>query len=659
MKRLFLICFTAISLSAFGAEPAERTTIPILDAPTLTLSCRQVILDTRDVTAKLAAVPIDSVTPDLLSQWDDASMNLENVVGPAAILSNVHPDKRVRDAAEDCLVKVTTLQTEIFQNEDLYKRVSALKTATPVQAKFRQDLLDAFDDSGVSLAKDKRARAREIVDRAALLSQEFEKNIRDNNTRLTFTLAEAKGLPQSYIDRVKDGKGNIAVGFDYPDFYPFMQSVESEPARRRYYVAFQSRGGARNLAILDELTALRKELATLYGYPSFAAYVTKRNMVENPETVDKFLNSVRSTVIDVEKRDLGELRKLKAQTNGTPLAQTTMNRWDVPYWRERLRQQRYAVDEESTRKYFPTKAAQDWMLDITSRLYGVTFEPATVPVWHPDVQYFDLKDTATGAFLGGVYFDLYPREGKFKHAASWPVRGVSTRVGRKPVSVLVTNFDRTGLTTGEVETFFHEFGHVMHGVLSETVYNQHAGTSVQRDFVEAPSQIYEEWARNPQSIALLKAHCSGCPEIDAALLKRLHDARNFGRGIDYERQHEYAAFDMSLAGASPENAMATWKKIEGGSPLGFVDGTAFPGTFAHIAGGYASGYYGYMWAEVIGLDMLSAWRGSLLDPAVGMKFRKTVLARGGEEPAKAIVERFLGRPVSSDAFFAEITGKRE
>jgi thimet oligopeptidase len=458
---------------------------------------------------------------------------------------------------------------------------------------------------------------------------------------------------------VKDGKGNIAVTFDYPDFYPFMQNVASEPARRRYYVAFQSRGGTRNLQILDELTALRKELATLYGSPSFAAYVTKRNMVENPETVDKFLNSVRSTVIDVEKRDLGELRKLKAQTTGTPLAQTTMNRWDVPYWREQLRQQRYTVDEESTRQYFPAKAAQDWMLDITSRLYGVTFEPATVPVWHPDVQYFDVKDGATGAFIGGVYFDLYPREGKFKHAASWPVRGVSTRVGRKPLSVLVTNFDRKGLTTDEVETFFHEFGHVMHGVLSETEYNQHAGTAVQRDFVEAPSQIYEEWARNPQSIALLKGHCPGCPEIDAALLKRLHDARNFGRGIDYERQHEYAAFDMSLAGRTPENAMATWKKIEGASPLGFVEGTAFPGTFAHIAGGYASGYYGYMWAEVIGLDMLSAWRGSLLDPAVGMKFRKTVLARGGEEPAKTIVERFLGRPVSSDAFFAEITGKRE
>jgi thimet oligopeptidase len=659
MKKVLAIVSIVCAGSAFGAEaPAERTTIPILDAPTVTAACTQAINEARDRANKWAALPLSEVTADVLNKWDEGSIAIEDVVGPAAILASVHTDKKTRDAANDCLIRISSLQTDIYQNEELYKRIAAVKPTTPVQEKFKRDLVEGFEDSGVALPKEKRARAKEISDRLAVLSEEFSKNIRENTTKLTFTANEAQGLPQSYVDRTKDANGNIVVGFDYPDFVPFMSSAGNEKARERYYVEYQKRGTARNLAILDEITSLRRELAGLYGYPSYATYVTRRRMVENPETVDKFLREVSTAVTDVEKRDLEEVRKLKAETLGTPLASTKLNRWDLNYWRDRLRDKRYKIDQEATRKYFPTPQAQAWLLDITQRLYGVKFEPAVVPVWHPDVQYFDVKNT-NGDFVGGIYLDLFPRDGKYKHAAAWPVRGVSTRVGRKPISVLVTNFDRNGLTFDEVETFFHEFGHVMHGVLSETQYNQHSGTSVQLDFVEAPSQIYEEWARDPEALKLLKTHCPACPEVDAATLERLSSAQRFGRGIDYSRQHQYASFDMSLAGGKNEKALDAWKRIEGASPLGYVAGTEFPGTFGHLAGGYAAGYYGYMWSEVIGLDMLSAWKGRLLDPAVGMKFRKTVLARGGELPAKAVVQEFLGRPVSSEAFFAEITGTRK
>ena len=656
MKKLTLLTLLA-ALPLSAAE--ERTTIPILDAPTLTAACSQVILQARETTNTLAALPLDQATvATVLNAWDDNSIAVENVAGPASLLANVHPDQRVRDAGEDCLVRLSSVTTEIFQNEELFKRVSAVKTSTPVEAKLRQDLIEGFEDSGVALPKEKRARVKEISDRIALLSQEFGKNIRDNTTKLTFSLAEAKGLPQSYIDRVKDGKGNIVVGFDYPDYVPFMESAESEAARKRYMTEYQKRGTPRNLAILDEITALRKELSSLYDLPSYAHLIVRRKMVETPATVDKFLRDVNRAVTEVEKRDLEELRKLKATTLKTPLAQTKLNRWDLSYWRERLRGERYSIDQEATRKYFPAKPTQDWIIDITERLYGVKFQPAVVPLWHPDVQYFDVVEADGGAHVGGVYLDLFPRDGKFKHAAAWPVRGVSRRVGRRPISTLVTNVDRSGFTIEEVETLLHEFGHVMHGVLSETQYNQHAGTSVQGDFVEAPSRIYEEWARVPESLSLLKKHCGSCPELDAATLKRFNDARRFGAGVDYSRQHLYSAFDMALAGEKPEKSLDVWKRLETATPLGFVPGTEFPGTFGHLTGGYAAGYYGYMWAEVIGLDMSSAWKGNLLDPAVGMRFRKTVLARGGEEPAKQIVERFLGRPVNSEAFFAEITGRR-
>jgi thimet oligopeptidase len=655
MKSVFAVLL--VTGSAFAAAP-ERTTIPILDDVTVKAACTQSITDATAELEKLKALPVDQAgVENVLNAWDRNVIAAENVLGPVAILANVHPDKKVRDAADDCLVKYSSFETEIYQNEQLFQRVNAVKTSNQAQARLRTDLIEAFEDSGVALPKEKRARAKEITDRIALLAQEFEKNLRDNNTKLTFTPAEYKGLPQSYIDRVKSADGNIVVGFDYPDYVPFMSAAENEKARERYYVAYMKRGTTRNLAILDEVTKLRKELAGLYGYPSYAHYATKRRMAETPQAVNGFLAEVSKSVEDVEKRDLEELRKLKSDTTGTPLAQTKINRWDVGYWRERMREKRFNIDEESTRKYFPSDATREWLLDVTSRMYGLKFEPAVVPVWHPDVLYYDVKDAATGAFIGGVYLDLYPREGKFKHAAAWPTRHGSTLAGRQPISVLVTNFDRKGMTFGEVQTFFHEFGHVMHGVLSETAYASESGTSVQRDFVEAPSQMYEEWARRPETLALLKAHCADCPQLDAATVKALQDARNYGKGIDYARQYLYAAFDMSLAGETPVSSMDAWKKVEGASVLGYIPGTEFPGTFAHILGGYAAGYYGYMWSEVIGKDMLSAWGDNILDTNVGLKFRKTVLARGGEEPAKAIVERFLGRPVSSKAFFDDLKGK--
>ena len=646
MKRLLI----ATLLAATGANAAERTTLPILDAISVKALCTQALLEAKAAYAKVET----EGAPDILATWDDLTIDLENAIGPIAVLNNLHPDKKVRDAGEDCLNKVSSFSTELYQNEKLFERVNAAKPANAVETRFRLDILESFEDSGVSLPKAKRTRAKEISDRITVLGQEFAKNIRDNTTKITFTAAEAKGLPQSYVDRVKDAAGNLVVGFDYPDYVPFMSAAENEKARERYYLAYMKRGSARNLEILDEVTKLRKELGALYGYPSYAHYVTKRRMAGTPQAVNAFLDDVAKAVAEVEKRELDDLRKLKAETLGTPPASTKMNRWDVTYWRERLREKRYAIDEESTRQYFPSDATRNWIIDITERVYGVKFEQAAVPVWHPDVLYYDVTEAGSGKFVGGIYLDLYPRDGKFKHAAAAPARRSSTRADRRPVSVLMTNFDRKGMTFDEVQTFFHEFGHVMHNVLSETQYASQGGTSVQQDFVEAPSQIYEEWARRPATLALLKAHCQGCPELDAKTVKALQDARNYGKGIDYARQHNYAAFDMALSGETPSPAMDAWKKVEGATQLGYVAGTEFPGTFGHLLGGYASGYYGYMWSEVIGKDMLSAWGADILDAKVGMKFRKGVLARGGEQNAKELVEAFLGRPVSSKAWFEEI-----
>ena len=620
-----------------------RATIPILTSDEVAATAASGLQAARERLATIEELPLESVNvSNVLDAWDDAATMLEDAFGPISLLNSVHPEASVRDAADRALIDESVFMTGVFQNEKLFERVSRVDPRTPAQKRLKKDLIESFEDSGVALPPEKRERFKAISERLTELAQEFAKNIRENKTVLTFTPDEYKGLPASYLDRVpKDAEGNIVVGFDYPDYVPFMMNSESSEARKRYYIANTNRGTERNLAIMNEIVQLRREIAGLYQVPSYAHYVTKRRMVENPETVARFLDEVKSAVTDAELRDLDQLRKLKG---------SQIERWDMMFYRERLREQRYDVDQEELRKFFPTLPAVHWMLDISERLYGVRFEKSSVPVWHEDVFYLDVKDADGGELIGGIYLDLYPRADKYKHAAAWPVRGVSRRTGRKPISALVTNFDRTGLTHNELETLLHEFGHVLHGVLSKTEYNMHSGTSVERDFVEAPSQMYEEWANRMESLSLLGT------EIDESLVSRIRASRRFGSGIDYGRQHLYAAYDMALSSAEPGECLAVWKAMEASTPMGHIEGTSFPGTFEHIASGYAAGYYGYMWAKVIALDLISAFGENLMSSATGSRFREMILSRGSEEPARVLVERFLGRPVSSEAFFAEIRG---
>ncbi|MCU1246286.1 MAG: Thimet oligopeptidase [Acidobacteria bacterium] len=643
-----------------GAQvAAERATIPIYSAEELRDAAASVLAAARLRVADIERIPPEQVTPEnLLDLWDRTGILIEDVFGAISLLISVHPDKEVRVAGDAALVDESIFLTELFQNEAFYERVRRVQPQSVAQRQLRKDLIESFEDSGVSLPPDKRDRFKEISERLTELGQEFAKNIRENDTRLRFTPAECAGLPQQYLDRVeKDGEGNVILGFDYPDYVPFMMNAHDEAAKKRYYIANTNRGTERNLAVMDEIVALRKEIADLYGVPSYAHYVTKRRMVENPETVRHFLGDVRRVVTEAEVRDLRQLSEMKASMHGIPVEEARIERWDVNYYKERLREKRYAIDQEALRRYFPTSPTVAWMLDVSQRLYSVRFEQVRVEVWHDDVVYLDVLDVASGALIGGIYLDLYPRDGKYKHAAAWPVRGVSTRAGRKPVSALVTNLDRRGLTHDEVETLLHEFGHVLHGVLSTTEYNTHSGTSVERDFVEAPSQMYEEWASRMESLSLMRDHCSDCPVMDEELVARLVAAKKFGAGIEYGRQLLYASFDMDLSSESPGGSLAVWQTMEAATPLGYVDGTSFPGTFEHIASGYAAGYYGYMWAKVIALDLVSAFGTDLMNDAIGRRFRDMILSRGSEEPARDLVERFLGRSVSSEAFFARINGE--
>ncbi|QNM94940.1 M3 family metallopeptidase [Chitinimonas koreensis] len=437
-----------------------------------------------------------------------------------------------------------------------------------------------------------------------------------------------------------------------------MENAENGETRRKLQYAYTRRGGPKNLAILHEVANLRKQLATLMGYPSFAAWATRNNMVGKPEVVLGFLDKVKHTVTEVEKRELADLAQEKARFTGD--AKARIERWDQAFYERRVQKARYQIDQAEVREQFPTEPTIAWMMAVTSRLYGVEFRPnTTLAVWHDDVKAYDVFDKASGEYRSTFYLDLFPRDGKYKHAAAFSVRQASTLVGNTPISTLVTNFSRKGFDQEELETLFHEFGHIMHGVLSRTRYTLNAGTNTKRDFVEAPSQMYEGWSRNPASLALWNEICPSCKPIDMKLVAKMNEARQFGQGTKYARQWLYAAYDMALAGPIPQDPLKLWKKMEGATPLGYVKGTEFPGTFGHIVGGYAAGYYGYMWSEVLALDMRTAFGSNFMDPAVGLRFRQTILENGSQVAEMDLVRQFLGREPNSEAFFKEITGQAE
>ncbi|KYC29183.1 Thimet oligopeptidase [Sterolibacterium denitrificans] len=658
------------SLSA-QADTIARPTLPLWNAATLTQVCNDGLVELQRQVDALANLPLDAVaihadtdTKTFFPAWNALQIRLEDIENPVYLLNNVSPDPAVRAAAESCLLEYNRFGSALYQNAAIYQRVRAVVPRDAVDAKLKKDLLEAFEDTGVALPVDKQARMKQILERLELIRQEFDRNIRDNDTRLSFTPTEVVGLPPAYLERAaRDAQGNYLLGFGYPEYVPFMENAEDEAARRRYQFAFVNRGGPRNLELLDEVVALRHKMAGLYGLPSYADFVIRRRMAGTPAAVRDFLAEVQTQVRQVELDDLAELRQAKVEHTGKPLAQVQLQRWDVSYYQERLKRERYSVDQEALRRYFPSEAAFAWAMDISAQLYGIEFRAAgkAVAVWHPEVRYYDVIDGKTGELLGGIYLDPYPREGKYSHAAAFGVRGASRLAGRTPISVLVTNFDRQGLNFNELETLVHEFGHVMHGVLSRTRYVDHAGTRVETDFVEAPSQMYEEWAHRLESVGRIAGFCAdrGCKPVDAEMMQRLNAARNFGRGIHYARQHLYASYDMALYGPQPGAALAVWQRMEAATPLGHTPDTAFPGQFSHIIRGYGAGYYGYMWSEVLALDMLSQYGDNLMNPAVGQRFRREILERGGERSGAEMARNFLGRAPSPQAFFAEIAGRRQ
>lgn len=635
----------ACLLWAGAAAAAPPAFAPLQRAADVRRSCDAALLEADASEARLARADDGE---GVLLGLDRLNQLAEDHLYWISFLANVHPDKALRDAAESCERRYQAHSTRLLQNRRIHARLKALQPADAIDARLRDELLADFEDAGVALPGPARERARTLADETARLAQVFERRVREDRSRVALSEAELDGVPPAVWQRApRDARGRRLLGLDAPTYNAVVESARSAAARERIWRAYQRRGGTANLATLARITQLRREYARLFGQASWADFALRRRMAGDVAHVRAFLDEVRGAVAERERRDIADLRAAKAAELGVAPGSVRLRHWDTGYYIERVRRERHALDQERLRRHFPPQASVEFVMALAGRLFGVGFRPLPQTLWHADARAYEVFERADGRVLATLYLDLHPRPDKYGHAAVWPLRGSSTRDGRLPVAALVTNVDRQGLTLDELETLLHEFGHALHVTLSKTRYSSNAGTNVKLDFAEAPSQMLEEWVYDAAVLAL----CTGCEPLPAEPLARAVASRGFAKGIKFARQHLYASYDLALHGPDAPEPLAAWRRLEGATPLGHEPGSLLPASFDHLVGGYAAGYYAYLWSLATAQDLHTAFAANPLDAAVGRRWRERVLAEGGQVDPAELVRRFLGRAPGNAAFF--------
>lgn len=596
-----------------------------------------------------------------LRPYDDILLELDAAGSQSGLIEEVHPDARVRQAAQKMTQKVSAFATELSLNRAVYDALSALDLSkTNAETRFYvEKTLRDFRLSGVDKDEATRKRIRALRDELVLIGQEFSENIRsDVRTVSVRDASELEGLPADYIARHKpDATGRITLTTDYPDALPVFTYAKNEEMRKRMYIEYNNRAYPKNMEVLDRMIARRSELAKLIGFKTWADYITADKMVESAKNASDFIDQIVAASGPKAEREYQTL--LKRKQRDAPGAKA-INAWENAYWSEVVRREDYDFDSQQVRPYFPFESVKAGLLSTTSKLFGVTFRQVrNAPVWHPSVECWEMLEG--GKLVGRFYLDMHPRADKYKHAAQFPVRtGIAGR--QIPEATLVCNLpggeanDPGLMEHDDVVTFFHEFGHLIHSLLA----GRHAwvgvgGISTERDFVEAPSQMLEEWAWDAATLATFARHYKTGEPIPAALVKQMRRANEFAKALTVRRQMVYAKLSLSIYDRDPSE-VNTDKLVKGLTeqyqPFPFVEGTHFQTAFGHLDG-YSAVYYTYMWSLVIAKDMFSQFdKTNLLAPRTAKRYRDTVLAPGGSAPAAKLVQNFLGRPFNFKAWQA-------
>jgi len=594
------------------------------------------------------------------------------------LLQNVSPDKTIRDTAKRA---IETIEKQMISIEHDPKIWAALKdyeegtwrkeraSLTDEDRKLFHDMFLEYKRMGFDLSAAEQKHLKTLEQRLAKCSNEFRHNINAYQDHILVTEEESAGLPDRYKQGLKkDKQGRYIVTLAYPDYHPFMELAENEMKRKELAEKFLRRGGEKNMSVLKEMLALRVERAKLLGYKTHADYQTELRMAKSGKTALAFSLDLLRKVEKGGKDDLEELRALKREMTGDKKA--TLHYYDIAYYGHELQKRRFNFDSEEVRAYFPFTRVLEGTFKIYGTLFGVTFEKLSgFPLWHPDAELYAVK-TPKGEILSYFALDLYPREGKYGHAAAFGIIGGQSTTSRgdtylAPFATMVTNFTKptamhpSTLSHGEVETFLHEFGHIMHCVLTTAHHSSQSGYHTAWDFVEAPSQMLEHWVWDKKPLALLSAHHETGKPLPAKLLQNLLASKKHLLRYATLRQLILGIFDLTLHTKSPtpepNNLYISLVKKHAGIIM--PKESLFPAGFGHLDG-YDAGYYGYMWSNVYAADMFTRFeKEGIMNKKVGADYKKWILEKGGSQDEIDLVKNFLGHKPSNKAFLKEIGAK--
>lgn len=642
-----------------AAEAGAATVEGLLANVALTPADPAAVTTRCDATLALAArlkADLDAGRgADPLRAYDELYRLLGDVGGETNTVAETNPAKPVRDAAQACLQRLSDALTALSLSRPTYDRLAAIHRARLDQPTRHlvERTLAKYRRGGVDKDAPTRAKVEALGKELTAISLEWGKNLREGQRDFFATPAELDGLPADYLADHKPGAdGRIRITTEYPDVLPVLDFARSTDLRRRAWFAMHNRAYPENDAVLRRLVTKRRELANLLGFADWAALATDDKMVRTPARVRSFVDEVSTAATPASDRDYA---RLLARLKRDDAAATTVPPWSSSFMQNQLRREDYAVDPQEVRKYLAYARVKPGVIALVEEMFAVDIRPwAGAPVWAPGVEAYELVEG--GQVIGRFYLDMHPRDGKFNHAAQFPIRtGVTGR--QLPVGALVCNFPEGLMSHQDVETFLHEFGHLLHWIFSgKQIYARQNFSEMEWDFVEAPSQLLEEWVWSYPVLARFAADDAGKP-IPPELVAAMNRARFFGEGIAANRQVALAATSLEYYTRPPAdlNFEREWRTIsERYSPFDFPEGARSWAAFGHLDG-YSSNYYTYLWSQAIALDLFSAFDAERpLDPAAPRRYREAILAPGSAKPAETLVQDFLGRPFNLDALKARL-----
>jgi Zn-dependent oligopeptidase len=669
---LFIVALAAGPLAphaAFGASAAPAPTSPIFfsgspDAAAFRALCEGELQSSRGSLERMLAVKGQRTIANTLGPYNLVMLHADNAGSYSSLMESVHPDSAFRATAEELTQAASKFSDELKLNRAVYDALSAVDVskADPTTKYFVSKTLRDFRLAGVDKDEATRKQIAALREELVLASQVFDRNIRNDSRRIQVTAAELDGLPEDFLKAHPAGPdGKITITIEYPDYGPVMRYCKNAETRRKLQFESMNRAYPANMAALDSLIAKRDRLAHMLGFSNWADYITADKMIGDGKHAAEFIERIGSLTAEQAKKEYAVYLERKRADD--PDA-TVVNRWEVRYYEQLIRKRDFDFDAQAARPYFPFASVKQGLFDVTSKLFGVTYKRIeNAAVWDPSVEAYEVWEGKK--LLGRFFLDLHPRAGKFNHAAQFGIRtGVAGL--QLPEAALVCNFaggvegDPGLMEFADVTTFFHEFGHLLHSIFGgHQPWLSVSGISNEQDFVEAPSQMLEEWTRDATVLRMFAKHYQTGEPIPVEMVQKMRRSSVFGRAVDTSYQVLFSALSLNIYNKPPAdvNTDAVRSMYEAKYvPFPPIPDTHFQASFGHLDG-YSAVYYTYLWSLVIAKDLFAQFdKTNLLAPATAARYRKLVLEPGGSKPSAALVHDFLKRDFNYKAYEEYLKG---